>query len=265
MSQLDNLTQDEYRARYEQLRSAASKRPTPSTDPILPLARLSSETIPPGWYQSFRIKRGQLLRLINPEGIASVACQIWNADDTSERLNVGDTVKLQWSTELTTGRLLFSDMGRVLFSIIGDTANARHDALTGFSNAHTNQEKYGSDLLRNTRDNFCLAAAKLGLARRDIHPGVNFFTAIHTDETGKLIYGKSGTHGEQIDLRAEMNLIVTLSNCPHPLDPNPVWHTGPIVAEIHTLPPAAPNDLCRTITAEAQRGFDNTDALFPGA
>ncbi len=121
MLDLDKLTPEEYRARYLALQEAARARA--AAPPAIPQPAevgevLKRESIPPGWYIALRLKRGEAMRITNPGGTPGAALFFWNADDTSERFNAGDTTKLQWTTNLTTGRVLFSDMGRVLMSII---------------------------------------------------------------------------------------------------------------------------------------------------
>ena len=268
MTGLDHLTPAQYRARYEALRDnaqsrAAARPPAREGDFAVPAERiLLAETIPGGWYQSFRVRRGEALRLINKSGKEQISAQIWNACDTSERFNAGDTVKLQWSALLGRGKLLYSDMGRVLASIIDDSTDGRHDAISGGSTYLTNQARYGDRPFRNSRDNFCLAAAKLGLARRDVHPAISFFARVQTDQGGGLTWLAGGAPGDYVDLRAELDLIVALSNCPHPLNPALQYAPGPI--EVLLWRPDAPTsqDECRNSCEEAKRGFENNAAYL---
>jgi urea carboxylase-associated protein 2 len=267
-TQLDEQTPDQHRARYEALKAQArSKRaeaadtapePPPAIDPA---AILAQETIAGGWYWSVGVARGQTLRLANAAGNPGVSVLIWNADDLSERYNAGDTVKLQWTTRLTRGRVLFSDMGRVLCSITADSFGAS-DTILGGSTPATNARNFGDASLRNSRDNFLLAAGKLGLRRPDVPPAITFFAEIATDDDGRFHWKGGAGPGGIVDLRAEMNLIVTISNCPHPLAPATVFAPGPVDAILWQAPPAAPDDLCRTFGEEAERGFENTDRLF---
>ncbi len=219
------------------------------------------EIIPGGWYASFALRRGQALRLLNPQATPGVSLFAWNADDTSERYNAGDTVKIQWSAELRKGRLLFSDMGRVMLALIEDSCGA-HDALVGGSTATSNTERHGDAVLRNTRDNLVLAAGKLGLGRRDVGPCVTFFAPVVTDAEGRFHWQDGRVQaGDFVDLRAEMNLQVAISNCPHPLAPG-AYAPQAIEAMVWNTPAPAADDLCRTLSAEAQRGYENTDAVF---
>lgn len=248
--------------RYEELKAAshapaALPPPTPRGSVLLPAGDLAREVIPGGWYWTTTLKAGEALRIALMDGPSSVAFIAWNAADTSERLNYADTVKIQWTAALGKGRVLFSDMGRVMVSLIEDTTGA-HDALAGGSTRASNRARYGNAVLRNTRDNFILAAGKLGLDRRDIPPAITFFAPVRTAAEGKLVWGEDTRQaGDFVDLRAEMDLIIALSNCPHPLDPAPTYAPKPVEAIRFPAPPAGPDDLCRTATAEAARGFDN--------
>jgi urea carboxylase-associated protein 2 len=267
---LESASPEQHRARYEALREAARLRASATAAPDAAANRAATpipspdlllrEAIPAGWYWTTKLRRGQALRLINSAGTATVSAVFWTAAEPSERFNAGDTVKLQWTAQLGRGKLLFSDMGRVLVAIVEDTTEGRHDALTGGSTAASNLRRYGDASLRNTRDNFRLAAGKLGLSVRDVPPCMNFFAGVRTDAEGRFVWHGPGTPGEFVDLRAEMDLLVALSNCPHPLDPRPDYGTAPVEAIIWKAPPAAVGDPCRTGGEEALRGYENTDA-----
>lgn len=267
MSDEDAMTPEDYRRRYFELktnaksyRGGSGKTANPETLPAQIV--LSDETIPGGWYWTARIPRGQTLRIVNSEGGAGVSALLWNADDTSERFNAGDTVKVQWTAQLGEGRMLLSDMGRVLASITADTSGA-HDFLVGGSTRGSDTRKYSAPAPRNTRDNFILAAGKLGMEPRDVPPCVTFFAPVRTDDDGHFVWEADRIKaGDYVDLRAEMNLFVALSNCPHPLNPDKSWNPRPVRALLWRSPPAMADDECRTATKEAVRAFENTDALF---
>ena len=264
------MTPEEYRARYFELKreaeAAASRLPAGqhAKSPALIPSDLTirEETIPPGWYWTAALERGQSLRLVNEAATHGVSALIWSAADPSERYNPGDTVKVQWTARLTRGRLLLSDMGRVLASITEDTCG-HHDSILGGSTRAGDARKYGEDpQRRNSRENFLLAAGKLGLGPRDVGPCITFFAPVVTGAEGHF-HWKDGVlkPGDYIDLRAEMDIVVTLSNCPHPLSPRPSWEAGPVRAILWRSPPAAADDLCRVATQEAQRAFENTDGM----
>jgi urea carboxylase-associated protein 2 len=260
-------TPEEYRHRYEALKAEGQKAPvgrfTPTPDVIPDDAVILRESVPPGWYWSRRLKAGEILRIGNDTGRASVSALLWNARDTSERFNPGDTIKVQWTARITGGRLLLSDMGRVLAAIVGDTGGM-HDCLAGGSTPGSNARKYGKAFQRNTHDNFLLAAGKHGMGPRDVGPCITFFAPVVTDADGKLLWQESRRPGQHVDLRAEMDVIVALSNCPHPLDPETAGPDAPISLTVWRHA-AAEGDWCRTATAEARRAYENNEAMAGGA
>lgn len=228
----------------------ASAVPAPEPDSSRVIHR---ETIPGGWYWTTPLSRGEVLRLSPDSATTTLALAAWSAADRTERMNLPDTVKLQWTTGLTKGRVIFSDMGRVMLSIVEDSSGA-HDVLTGGSSPATMDDINA----RNTRDNMVLAAAKLGLDRRDLPALLSFFAPLRLDGEGKFEWRPdllSG--GDWVELRAEMDVVLALSNCPHPLDPDPARAIPAMVATRLAAQPPAEDDLCRTATAEAVRGFEN--------
>ena len=253
------------RARYEEhqrkgLQFAPKALPGKSPVPAPQIANdkiVHREVIPGGWYWWTSIKENETLRVSLDAGFSTVSLVSWNADDPSERLNLPDTVKLQWTTGLGKGRVIFSDMGKVMFSVTEDSSGA-HDVLMGGSTAASNAKRYGDTKTRNTRDNFLIVANKLGLDKRDIPAALSLFAPVRVDKDGKFGWKPELLNGaDYIELRAEMDMVVGLSNCPHPLDPNESYAPNPVtVTRIVAVEPAA-DDLCRTATAEAVRGFEN--------
>lgn len=254
------------RARYKELfeRSKANRRDfgeakgNPAT--IAEDLVLHREALPGGWGWSGVLPKGQTLRISVKTATQGVSLVLYRAAEPSERLNVGDTVKVQWSAKLHKGKLLYSDMGRVLASITDDTFE-KHDAVAGGSTPFTNEEKYGDASLRSTRGNFILLSAKYGLSKRDIPPCVTLFAPVVVDAAGAFQWdGSAPKPGDYVDLRAEMDVLVFLSNCPHPLAPG-AFAPEPVDLLIWQSPPPDEDDFCRTASEEARRGFDNTDAI----
>jgi urea carboxylase-associated protein 2 len=262
-----------YRGRYLELKArgaAANAKRAPQTLGAHPRdipseLVISEEVIPPGWYWPARVPRGVTLRIRNDDATPGVSLLLWNADDPSERFNPADTVKLQWTVRPTRAKLLFSDMGRVLASITGDTCGM-HDCLTGGSTKRSNAKKYGAAAaLRNTHDNFLLAAAKHGLGPRDVGGCITFFAPLLTDESGRFSWQENALQkGDYVDLRTEMDLLVAISNCPHPLSPGATWAARTVQAILWKSLPPDDSDFCRTASEEAVRGFENTDAFLSG-
>lgn len=231
-----------------------------------------AELLHPGQGWSRILRRGQVLRLTDPRGTACVALLAFNAQQPRERYNMPDTLKAQYTAFLTTGRVLMSDMGHVLLSITADTCGW-HDTLTGHGDAAELLAKYGpstyqdarNEVHRNTRDNFLVELAKHGLGRRDLHANVNLFARVVTDEQGKFHFDTAQDRaGASVDLRAEMDVLVVLSNTPHPLDPSPTYSAPPVELAIVQADPVTATDPCRTSRPENRRAFQLTEALYAG-
>jgi len=256
------------RARYEELREAGQARgrfeaavaAVPhigrQLSPDLVQAR---ESVPAGWYWFGRINRGTCLRIDNAQGTAGVACLLWNASDPSERFCATDTIKVQWTARIGRGRMLLSDMGRVIASIIDDNCE-RHDVLLGVGLPRADDDS--SPLTaRSGTENLAIAATKLGLEPRDVHAPITFFAPVTCSDQRFIWDDDVRLADTYVDLYAEMDLLVGISNTLHPL----------------ALPEAAstaieavrwrPNRLhlsrfCREATAEAMRAYSRTDAYL---
>jgi hypothetical protein len=264
LSSQTKATIAENRARYDALKKAAEGETPRALPPAT--ARTAAtlqesdirhrESIPGGWYWTKLIRRGEALRIVNTSATPGVSLFAWNAQDTSERYNSADTVKIQWTSEIRKGRVLFSDMGRVLLSIIEDTCCA-HDTIFGGSTPSSNARKYGDAGLRSTAENMLLAAGKHGLGARDLAPLITFFVPVSIIDGAPTWRDSVLQSGDFVDLRTELDLIVAVSNCPHPLAPDAAFAPGDIECIVHRSAPAQSDDLCRTASPEAARGFEN--------
>jgi urea carboxylase-associated protein 2 len=220
-------------------------------------------TLRGGQAWSRRIKRHQILRLVDDEGRACVSALFYNADEPLERYNMPDTLKAQYTAFLTTGRVLYSDMGRILCSIVGDTCGW-HDTLSGCGDHAAMRRRFGegryqslrNDFHRNARDNFLVELGKHGLGKRDIVANVNFFSRVSADDAGALRWAPDNSHaGALVDLRFEMDTLVVLTNTPHPLDPAERYDPPTVSLSIRAGAPAQADDPCRTSRPENERGF----------
>ncbi|MFT4046368.1 MAG: DUF1989 domain-containing protein [Solimonas sp.] len=224
---------------------------------------LWEETIAAGGYASRRLARGARLRLIDLRGDACASLLVFNAEMPTERLNVADTVKVQWNAYLGAGSLLLSDMGRVLMSLVEDDAGT-HDTFCGASRAAANSARYGegrnSGPFPNARDRLLLGVAKHGLGRRDVHPCVNLFKGTRIEADGGItpVTGPFAP-GRRVLLRVEMDVIVVLANCPHVLDERAAWTVTPLRATAWRGPATPENDPIRNATPEGLRAFLNME------
>lgn len=224
------------------------------------------ETVAAGGYASRRIARGTRLRLVDLAGDTCASMLVFNAECPVERLNVADTLKVQWNGYLGTGKLLLSDMGRVLMSIVEDGAGT-HDAFCGASNEASNARVYGEGTnygpFPNARDRFMLAVAKYGLGRKDVHPCINWFKGVRIEQDGGTTADIGPfAPGRSLILRAEMDLIVVLANCPHVLDTRSAYSVTPLRATAWRDQITKEDDPIRTATPEGLRAFLNTEDYY---
>ena len=231
---------------------------------------IREEAVPGAAMWSGVLGRHQRLRLTDVEGGANVALLLFNADQSLERYNMADTLKAQHIAFLTKGNVLYSDMGRILCSIVEDGCGW-HDTFCGLSDEESVRAKYGGHryaehrnaLHRNGRDAMLVELCKWGLGPRDLVPNVNLFSKVVADADGQIAYVPGHSRpGAQVELRAEMNVLVVLTTCQHPLDPRRDYAPRPVKLEI--LPAAAPgpDDPCRRACPENERGFINTERMF---
>jgi uncharacterized protein len=228
------------------------------------------EIVHPGASWSHVLKRHTTLRITDTDGGANVSALFYNFELPAERVNLPDTLKCQHTARLTAGHCIYSDMGRILVSITADTCGW-HDPLAGCSNARGVAERYGelsyqiarNDCHRNGHDRFVTELEKYGLGERDLAMNVNFFQKVTADESGRLHYVAGNSRpGAFVELRAEMNTLVVLNTCVHPLDDSSDYSPKPVRLTILTAPAPGPDDLCRRSCAENERGFQITERYF---
>ncbi len=231
---------------------------------------LLMETLPPGALWSMRLPRHRTLRLTALAPGANVSALFFNAEQPLDRLNVPDTLKALHTAKLTRGHILMSDMGNALVSITADTLGW-HDPLGGHINAAQVAEKFGrhgyqeyrNECYRNAHDNFLVELAKHGLGLRDIVANVNFFSKVTVDEAGRMAHvADHAPAGSSLDLRAEMDVLVVLANCPHPLASAGTYPSVPVRLEILPAEPPGPDDFCRNFRPECGRSLELTERLY---
>ncbi|HSH94147.1 MAG TPA: urea amidolyase associated protein UAAP1 [Roseimicrobium sp.] len=216
------------------------------------------------------LKRGTTLRVIDPQGGANVSALFYNFELPVERYNMADTLKAQHVAFLTAGCALYSDMGRILVSIPRDTSGW-HDTISGCSTAAIVNAKYGearfqehrNNYHRNGRDSFLVELGKYGLGARDLVANVNLFSKVTVQNDGALQFDAGHAKaGAFVDLRSEMNTLVVLNTCVHPLAPGGAYAPKPVHLVVWTSPPAGPEDVVRNFRPENERGFAITDRYF---
>lgn len=241
--------------------------PAPQPPPIPADRVLVEETVPGGSAVSFTVRRHHTLRLTALEAGANVSFLGFNRAEPVDRYNMADTLKGQHTAKLTTGCMLYSDMGRALFSITGDTLGW-HDPLGGHDTAAHVAKKWGEKNYqtarnawhRNSRDHFLIELAKHGLNARDLVPNINFFSKLSTDSDGRLSFVPHHARaGDHLDLRAELDVLVILTTCHHPMDTAPAYGPKPVKLQLWRSEPPAADDYCRTYRPENERALYNSE------
>lgn len=226
-----------------------------------------AETIAGGGYGHRALAAGTTVRLTDPTGDACAGLLLHHATMPWERLNVADTVKVQWQVYTAAGQLLLSDQGRVLATVVEDTSG-RHDAIYGASTRARNEERYGDGLPHGPspagRELFVQAGAKHGLERRDVPPSVSFFQGVRIDADGRPVWEGSAGSGRTLTLRTELPVVLLLANAAHPLDPRPTYTVGPLEVLAWRGEPTTPDDPLWHATPEGRRAFENTADLRKG-
>jgi len=223
------------------------------------------ETIGAGGYASRSVARGTHVRLVDASGDTCAGLLVHRADRPAERLNVADTVKLQWQAYPGPGYLLLSDMGRVLATVLDDSDGAI-DLFCGASNAGAVAARHGGSGNHSPtpsgRDRLVLGLAKHGLTRRDLPPAANLFTTVRVADDGALVRSDPSGTSAHLTLRAELDLLVTVAVTPHVLDDRDAYAGGPVRITAWQGAPAGPDDPARAASPEAQRSFENTDDVL---
>jgi uncharacterized protein len=225
------------------------------------------ETVAAGNYATHELPRGSMLRIADADGDACVHLVVHNARATAERLNVADTVKVQWQAYLGPGAVLLSDMGRALMTVVADTS-ARHDALCGATSAAVAAARYGGSGIHSptptARELLTVGAAKHGLTARDLPTGINLFKSAHVDADGALRLAGAPRPGTAIELRADLDVIVMIANVPHPLDDRPDYTSSTVRLTAWSAAHPGPADPHRASSPERQRAYENTEDFLAG-
>jgi len=220
-----------------------------------------AETVAGGGYSHKVLARGTTLRLTDLAGDACAHLLLFNADQSFERLNVADTVKVQWQVYAAAGQLLLSDQGRVLATVVADSSG-RHDTIYGTSTAVRNTARYGDGAAQGPtpagRELFALAAAKNGLTRRDLPPSVSFFQGVTIDDAGRPGFTGSAGAGASVTLRTEMPVIVLIANTAHPLDDRAAYTSTALEVLAWADTATTPADPLWDASPEGRRAFVNT-------
>ncbi|GBG13865.1 urea carboxylase [Novimethylophilus kurashikiensis] len=194
------------------------------------------QTCPAGEPWMGLVKKGQTFRILDLEGNQAVDTLFYNADDPEERYSAVDTIQRQGRLYLTTGSVLYSTEGRPMLTITADTCG-RHDTLGGACAAESNTVRYALEKrpMHSCRDNFMHALAHHDCAthrhmtKRDITANINFFMNVPVTPEGGLTFADGiSAPGKYVEMRAEMDVVVLVSNCPQLNNPCNAYNPTPV-------------------------------------
>jgi urea carboxylase-associated protein 1 len=176
------------------------------------------------------VAAGDVLTIVDLAGNQAVDCLLYNAADTAERYSAADTVTAQGNIFLTTGSVLRSSQGRPLMTVIADQVG-RHDTIGGACSKESNSLRYGHHTVHQHAcvENFLAEGARWGLGKRDLVSNINWYMNVPVEADGTLgIVDGLSAPGLTVSLRAEIDTLVLVSNCPqvnnpcNGFDPTPV-------------------------------------------
>lgn len=188
--------------------------------------------LPAGESWLHEVKRGQIFRILDLEGNQAVDTLFYNARDPGERYSAVDTIREQGNLYLTAGTRLLSSEGNVLMTIVADTCG-RHDTLGGACAAESNSVRYAIDkkFMHSCRDSFlhALGHCDCGMDKRDLTSNVNFFMNVPVTRHGELTFADGiSAPGKYVEMRAEMDVFVLISNCPQLNNPCNAYNPTPV-------------------------------------
>jgi len=205
--------------------------------PLEPRTAIKSFVVEAGDAFIYEILKGQTVRIVDLEGNQAVDTLFYNAHDYSDRYSAQDTVREQGSLYLTTGTKLISTQGHVMLTITADTCG-RHDTFGGACAQESNQVRYAIEKkpMHACRQSFMkgiqhwkLGPEKLSLAKKDITSNINFFMNVPVTPDGGLTFEDGVSEaGKYVELRAEMDVLILISNCPQLNNPCNAYNPTPV-------------------------------------
>jgi len=181
-----------------------------------------------GW--SAVVPAGHVMRIVDLGGNQAVDCLLYRADDPVERYSAADTIAAQRNIFLVTGTTLHSNRGNPMMTIVDSTC-ARHDTIGGACSRESNTLRYGHHTRHQHAcvENFLSEGARHGLGKSDLVANINWFMNVPVGADGTLgIVDGISAPGLFVDVRADIDVLVLISNCPqinnpcNGFDPTPI-------------------------------------------
>jgi urea carboxylase-associated protein 1 len=202
----------------------------PTVDALIPGTVILDDTVAARASWSVVVAAGDVLTIVDLEGNQAVDCLLYSAADTTVRYSAPETIRRQGRIVLTTGSVLRADTGAALMTVVGDEVGV-HDTLGGACSKESNTLRYG----QHTRaqhgclENFLAEGARRGLGARDVASNINWFMNVPVDPDGALgIVDGLSAPGKRIALRAEIDTLVLVSNCPQINNPCNAFNPTPV-------------------------------------
>lgn len=178
------------------------------------------------------VKKGQVVRILDLEGNQAVDTLFYNANNSEERYDANNTIRAQGNLYLSAGSRLLSNDGNLMLTIVADTCG-RHDTLGGACSAESNTLRYALEKhhMHSCRDSFVMALAEHddGMSKRDLPSNINFFMNVPVTPDGKLTFADGiSAAGRYVEMRAEMDVLVLISNCPQLNNPCNAYNPTPV-------------------------------------
>lgn len=182
------------------------------------------------------VRKGQHFRILDLHGNQAVDTLFYRANAIEERYSAQDTIRAQGNIYLTTGTALLSNEGSAMLTIVADTCG-RHDTLGGACSAESNTVRYALEKrhMHSCRDSFLLALSRWGaqygrdFGKRDLSSNINFFMNVPVTPAGQLTFADGiSAAGRYVEMRAEMDVTVLISNCPQLNNPCNAYNPTPI-------------------------------------
>lgn len=231
---------------------------------------LYQDTLGAGCHWSLVMRRGQRLRFVDSRGGANLGMLLYNAASPLERINIPDSLKCQHTFRLTAGHCIYSDMGRVLCAIVQDD-RGWHDAVGGTCHRELVEQRWGrktyqqarNGMHRNGIDGFLVELGKYGLGKRDLAANLNLFSKVVADGEGNMSLDKSAARaGDALELRFEMDTLVVMHTCPHPLDSSDDWPARPVTYQMLPARQDPGEDALILHCEENRRGLENNRLYY---
>lgn len=225
-----------------------------------------------GCHWSFVMRKGTILKLTDEDGGSNAGMLFYNPENLLERYNAPDTLKCQHTFKLTRGNCLYSDMGRIFCSIVEDTVGW-HETVCGNLTRTMIEKKWGNKTYQEARNEwtqdgytgFLVELAKYGLGKKDMAANLNLFSAVAVDDAGNLDYMENNSRpGDSVSLRFEMDTLVLMHTCPHPLTTAASYEYKPISYQVVQAAPIEESDFCMNFRDENRRGFRNNEIYHLG-